>query len=186
MQEGTKSQNRDRIASLRRAYERGSIEGLCAVVYGADGSTRLFSKSTLYVSSTLAAVALLRGLPYWVDDPVSGLVIDEGSEFNPDFHLEPAPPSPVTAAPHWTDDYTPNDRVILLEHGLDPATDPRAREFNEHVIRLAELGVSGQQLHREAALAAFHILDCDETLEISAAALDGFPRPSRAVFISRG
>lgn len=83
IEEGVRDWTRGKLADLRREYERGSIEGICAVVYGVDGATRLFSKSTLSIPKTLMALDCLRGLPsYNYNSSRGGFITSQSSRFN--------------------------------------------------------------------------------------------------------
>lgn len=142
--DGIRDWTRSELEKLRAAYERGPIEGLCAVVYGADGSARLFSKSTLSVSNTLMALDALRGLPYYEFSPVpGGFVTDRYAQFSEDV-LGPPRASQVSfttaitmeivmtksnvrpvqglVEPAWLDRYAPEHRDVLREHGIPPAS----------------------------------------------------------------
>lgn len=82
-QEYDRTCNAMRLAKLRQAYECGLVEGVCAVVYGANGSAHLFVRSRLSIPLTLAAIKALRLLPYWQPAPpgYSGVVDYEESRF---------------------------------------------------------------------------------------------------------
>jgi hypothetical protein len=164
--DGIRDWTRSELEKLRAAYKRGPIEGLCAVVYGADGSARLFSKSTLSVSNTLMALDALRGLPYYEFSSVpGGFVTERYAQFSEDVLGPPrAPQVSFTTAittttmeivmtksnvrpvqglvePAWLDRYAPEHHDVLREHGIPPDADRRALEFNERVVGLLADGL---------------------------------------------
>jgi len=69
--EQAKSWTRRLIGELDRHVEQGLIEGICAVVYGADGSTNAFSRSDVPLSSMLLALGYLTDVA-WGEDGLVG------------------------------------------------------------------------------------------------------------------